>query len=298
MAPRFRKADDSVEAAVRRIAAAQIDAAIAIIDDSQRTLEKKVHKVRRRLKALRALLRLVKERFTEFRAENRAFRDLGRALSGARDAHVMLETFDAISRRGDARPLPPGFVAARARLVAACAADEDMAGKLAQVRGELVAARHRIRHWSLAGHGWHALAPGLRKTYGEARRAMARARRTGKADASHEWRKGVKYHGDQLRLLRKLRPEALGSRILAAAQLAGLLGDRHDIDMFLERLGQAPAHFGDIVTVTELAGLARLHAARIDRHTRRLGESLFGARPRALDRHFGEMWQGWRDEDA
>ncbi len=66
MTQRFRKKDDSVEAGFRRIALAEIDAAMAIIDARGTTPEDKVHKVRRQLKTLRALLRLVRPCFARF----------------------------------------------------------------------------------------------------------------------------------------------------------------------------------------------------------------------------------------
>ncbi len=293
-APRFRKRDASVEDAVRRIAAEEIGAAIAAIDGDLPAAAK-VHRVRRQMKALRALLRLVQPAFEDFKKENRYFRNIARRLSGARDARVMLDTFDAITRRPDGLAPPRNLAIARERLALACAAQGDAVGLLAGVRDDLVAARKRARHWSLEEAGWAALAGGLARTYGNARRAMRRTLRTGDAHDSHEWRKGVKYHGAQARLLRAMKPGVLKDEAKLAARLGDILGERHDIDLFLDAMARAPARFGDIVTVTQLAGLARLRVARLDRRSRRLGELLFAGKP---GRHVAQ-WRGyWKDWTA
>jgi len=294
MAQGFRRKDDNVEAGFRRIAIAEIDAAIAIIDTRGTPPADKVHQVRRQMKALRALLRLVRPGFGHFRKENRVFRDMARRLAGSRDAKVMLDTFDTINRRADAHALPRSFRVIRDRLSAACDSHGDAAPLLARTRADLVAAKARAQHWSLKREGWAALADGLRQTYRHARRAMRATLSTGDSHASHEWRKGVKYYGIQARLLALMKPGELKHDIRAASRLGDLLGQRHDIDMFLDAMALAPARFGDIVAVTQIAGLARLRLARLDRQTARLGEKLFDRKPGLLIERWGEYWEDWR----
>lgn len=295
-APRFRKNDKSVEAGFRRIAIAEIDAALAVIEARELSSADKVHKVRRQIKAIRALLRLVRGSFGRFRKENRTFRDIARALSGSRDARVMLDTFDAITHRPETRQ-SRGLVAARERLVAGCGDQADADALLAKARSALRAARERARSWTLSEHGWAALSDGLERTYAHARETMRATLLTGDAHASHEWRKGVKYLGGQARLLQRMKPDRLKADIRAATRLGDLLGTRHDIDLFLDTMAQAPARFGDIVTVTQLAGLARLRLARLDRQSRRLGEALLAEKPEKLAARWGDWWRSWRNDD-
>src|ERR1044071_1679903 len=58
-----------------------------------------VHGARKDLKKARALLRLARSGMPAkaYRRENRRLRDLGRELSGGRDADVMVETADAVA---------------------------------------------------------------------------------------------------------------------------------------------------------------------------------------------------------
>lgn len=296
MPPHFRKRDESIEAGFRRIAVAEIEAAIAVIDASGRTDAEKVHKVRRRMKALRGLLRLVKPGFDRFKKENRLFRDIGRSFSSMRDARVMLDTFDKIAERADGQPLRAGFHAVRQRLQAACDAQRDVAGLLAGARKALVKARNRAEKWDLAAQGWPAIAAGLARTYDHARAAMRETMTSGDAVASHEWRKSVKYHGQQAKLLRKMKPDKLKADAKTSSRLADLLGERHDIDLFLDHMAAAPAHFGDIVTVTQVAALARLRIARLERQAQHLGARFFADKPGKVADRWGGWWKDWRDD--
>src|SRR5262245_17059572 len=112
--------DEPVGDGIRRIARAQLDGAR---DDLVRTPKRKlgegVHEARKRVKRLRAALRLARGGLAEdvYARENAGFRDTGARLSGARDAEVMLETLDAVNERF-ADELPEERVAAlRAALI-------------------------------------------------------------------------------------------------------------------------------------------------------------------------------------
>jgi hypothetical protein len=294
---RFRKKDASVEAGLRRIALEEIDMALALIAARDLSPAEKIHKVRRQIKAVRALLRLVRGSFGRFGRENRVFRDIARGLSGSRDAKVMLDTFDAITHRPNGGLPSRGFSVARERLLSACSDRADAEALLANARVDLLAARKRAQKWSLSKAGWEALADGFERTYAHARDTMRATLATGDAEASHEWRKGIKYLGSQARLLRLMKPNALEADIKAATRLGDLLGARHDIDLFLDTMARAPARFGDIVTVTQLAGLARLHLDRLDRQSQRLGEKLFAEKPEKRVERWAGWWKDWRGRD-
>jgi CHAD domain-containing protein len=66
-----------------------------------RVLDEAVHDTRKRLKRLRAALRLERSAIGDetYRRENAAFRDLGKRLSAPRDAMVLIETLDELTDR-------------------------------------------------------------------------------------------------------------------------------------------------------------------------------------------------------
>ncbi|HLL92518.1 MAG TPA: CHAD domain-containing protein, partial [Solirubrobacteraceae bacterium] len=124
------RAGEPLGAAMQRMALAQADLAIELLGGGQSANgthhaaapdENAVHETRKALKRLRALVALLAGELGEqaVARENRALRDVGRSLAGARDAEVMLGTLDALierhprklARRGGVRRL-------RARLAA------------------------------------------------------------------------------------------------------------------------------------------------------------------------------------
>src|SRR5688572_7871048 len=109
---RFMRDDASVEAGVRRIAAGEVEAALEEIAAGANTGEA-VHNARKRLKKLRALLRLVRPEFRRFRKENATIRKVADQLSAARDARVLVDTLDSLSKGS----VPKAVRALRADLV-------------------------------------------------------------------------------------------------------------------------------------------------------------------------------------
>ena len=83
----FQQSDTSVERGVRRIAVEQIDKAISEIQEPDVT--EAVHNVRKRCKKLRALIRIVRYAFDDYKAENASFRDAARSLAVLRDAEIV-----------------------------------------------------------------------------------------------------------------------------------------------------------------------------------------------------------------
>ena len=64
-----------------------------------------VHDARKRVKKMRAALRLVRTGLRGAADENAALRDAGQGLSGQRDAEVMLAVFDQLATAGEAAAL-------------------------------------------------------------------------------------------------------------------------------------------------------------------------------------------------
>src|SRR4051812_14068943 len=152
-----------------------------------------VHGARKDLKKTRALLRLARPGVPRkaYRRENRALRDLGRAMSGGRDADVMVETSEALGERfGDEHPRRQ-FAALRRRL-ATRAQDERGAADLDALAESLEAAARRWSNGPLDGCDVDALLAGEKRIYREGREAFAAARRDPSAERLHEWRKRVK----------------------------------------------------------------------------------------------------------
>src|ERR1700710_2227127 len=93
MAYRLSIADD-VPSSVRTCACEQLAGAVEALERAEEDPVKAVHEARKHLKKTRALLRLVRPALGKqaYRRENDALRAAGLALSGTRDADVLVQT--------------------------------------------------------------------------------------------------------------------------------------------------------------------------------------------------------------
>lgn len=294
---RFREADGTVEAGVRRIACEQIDEALVAIRSGELASERIVHEVRRRCKAVRALIRLVRPVFPAFAGEDAIFREIGRILASARDGTVLIDTLEALTAEPDDKIDPRMIRLLRKRL-----APPDKARSLRQALGQcdekFVAARARAMKWTIDADGWNALAPGFANTLKAARHAMKDLARSGDPACSHEWRKRVKQHWFHLRLLRGVSSGPAEERAKLVMKLGDVLGERHDLDQFVEMLAAQPRRSSDAVTIERLTALARRRAAKLESRARKMGKDLFDDKPRKLTDKWGERWEGRTRQEA
>ena len=247
MAYRF-KLHEPCDEGVKRIALQQIDRALQQIQAGSvktvRTRRKKgeasdvghqpslaIHDVRKRLKRLRALLRLVRSGVGDkvYAAENARFREIARLLSPAREQHVMLETINALEVLAAGRTRL-AFTAARRKLaqVVPVPSGEDF---LAQAVEGLVEARAVMAVLEIDARGFEPVFEGLERVYRQAVHGRDHAYDTENDEAFHDFRKRVQYHWRHMILLTAAWPETMKVRIESASQLSQMLGEEHDISV-------------------------------------------------------------------
>ncbi|CAN0515546.1 unnamed protein product, partial [Phaeothamnion confervicola] len=112
----------------------------------------------------------------------------------------------------------------------------DMARRLEEFRTRMSTARSRVGRWRLSEDGFDAIEPGLARSYKAARRAMAAASKDTTADAIHDWRKRVKDHWYHAHLLTPVWPKQMKTSRIAARDLSELLGEHHDLEVFVRHL--------------------------------------------------------------
>jgi CHAD domain-containing protein len=224
--------DEPAAAGVRRIARGQLDDVAEHLDVSD---DKSVHEARKSFKRLRALVRLSRDALGDDvrRRENAAFRDTGRALSGARDAAVLVETLDGLD--------PKAFSALRAALA------EDRGGQPDEeaVKQAVDDARGRVETWPLNGDATAALASGFKRIRKRGRRAYNAAKRDPSTEHLHELRKRTKDLWHAAQILRPEKPKRMRKLARDAHKLANVLGDDHDLATLQEAAGQHRATLTD-----------------------------------------------------
>jgi len=278
---------------LRRVTREQLDAATAHLAAAAEGADPAVHvhETRKAMKALRALLRLVRGALDSvaFDREDVAFRDVARLLASLRERTAAWAALEALEARsaGAAPPAPPWRRARDhlAAVIGSADAGRPPAGILQAATAALAAARERVAGWSLDREGWPALRGGLQRTYARGRTAFKAAQRPPTPARLHEWRKEVKYHQHQIRLLRQGWTAALRVRREALDELGELLGDDHDLALLSELLRRTPG--APSLADDELEAIQRIlseRRAELERAAFELGARLYVERPRHLVR--------------
>lgn len=261
----------------RPIAAEVKRLAITLADDALRQLqvaehgprEEAVHESRKRFKELRALLRLVDttRMRRRARAARRLIRDAGRALSVARDADVLAETFEHLRARfGESvepsRALQDALVRAASDQVLDTRTAVQLAGRV----------RNDIALWSL-DVTLENVRDGLRASYRAARAAMNEALTSRSAPAFHEWRKREKDHWYQARMVGAILP-AMHEREPSLHRLSRFLGDLQDLVLVVEAAA-AKSTAEDATVVVNLTIHARQRMRELASEAEILGGEVF-----------------------
>jgi CHAD domain-containing protein len=289
MAYQMKHSDKSVEQAVRRIAVAQLDQAIALLESPGQPDEAAIHSVRKHIKRLRGLIRLVQPGFSAFERENAALRDAADCIAPLRDGDVMQKTLATLG------PVPhtyPAFSGAISQLGRAGRSAEQDAADIAACAAILPDIRDRALGWKVRPRGFGAARKGLRQTFEAVQDKMAATLRRPTGRRVHDWRKRVKDHLYQVQLIEPVLPEALGTRAKDTDELAELLGQHHDLTVMREHAEQlALPH-------AEAARLAAAIAARQESLLSRalpLGARLFSADAREVTDGWADRWTAWHD---
>jgi CHAD domain-containing protein len=290
--------DEPVPAAIRRIMDEQIARARDQLADASQPLATRVHDARKRLKETRAILRLVRRPLGEqFSAENAAFRDAGRMLAGLRDAEAVLEALEKLSESAAlsqtvAGPVHALLVARRDAISAAA-----LEAAVSDVLARLNIARARLDFWPPLDDSFETIAGGLRRTYGDGRRAMATALAGGMPAQYHDWRKRAKEHWYHAQLLRNVWLPMMKSWADELSTLSRALGDHHDLFVLRETVARVAANAGpglDPVGTVALLDAIAARQTELEQEAQRAGRLAWAEPPQAWLARIRNLWAVWR----
>jgi CHAD domain-containing protein len=251
---------------LREAALAEADGALQRMRKT-RPAESDIHETRKACKKLRAWLVLLREPLGDHadRIED-LLREVARGLTATRESAVRRQTLQALADdHADGIEI---IRLAQALFQLEAAPD---AGIDARAVAGLAAARDAIADLKLGALDPGALERGLAASYRRVRKAMRRAAGGG-AEAMHEWRKKLRRHTDQSRLLSPLWPSLWDKRAKALDKLNDALGDHHDLadlDAALSRIDLTAEQAG------ALRGIIADEQHRLAGKARQLGDRLF-----------------------
>jgi CHAD domain-containing protein len=247
-----------------------------------------IHNARKDCKMLRGLLRLVRPAMKEdFSTIDESIRNAALRLSRLRDSVVMAETLQRL-RKPDRESVTEEEQAAIQSILAQPSAAGGIGQNVqSQIDAFLTAMKailEQIPDWSFRKGLSEAARISFAKTYRRGFKRM-KATRCLPSDANlHSWRKSVKYHEHQLRLLSSNWKGNAAKRIARLARLAQVLGDDHDLALIQEKLRAS----GEVDGGRRCSGVSQLlrvianRRARLQARAFILGKRLYRQHPTEL----------------
>ncbi|PAQ05530.1 CHAD domain-containing protein [Mesorhizobium temperatum] len=276
---------------VRRILAEEIGKALVQLDAAHDRPEQALHKCRKRLKNVRALLRLVRSGDETFcGTENQCYRQVAALLAGPREATALVETIDRLAASFSEQSAGGGLDAVRDTLVARQHELHGRAGLGAVIAAAIAACEEgisRIDTLALPDQPEQAadvLAEGARITLRRARKALDKAGSRGEADDFHDLRKAAKTHGMHLSLLGRLWPTPIKARRKAVDELGEKLGELHDVFVLRTLLDADDRPLGSPQETRLLSKLLKRSEKSLKKTCLAAAADLFGDSPRRSTR--------------
>ncbi len=300
MAYRF-KAKESVPEGVRRIVGEEIDSAMnELADGKGPKRDEAIHEARKSIKKIRGALRLIQPELGRiYRKENDRLGATGRQLSEIRDAQAIIEVFDGMVEKYRGQLNPEAARSIRRGLLKDKQETEKRLKVDSVIRQALSALRataKEVTGWPLKTDGFAAIAPGFKKRYQRGQDAMAAARKRPAPETFHEWRKRVKDHWYQVRLLESLWTEVLQARESALKDLETWLGDDHNLVVLSEKLQAGPEQYGGERNVQVFTRLAEEYSKELREKSLSLGERVYEQKPKLLIREMSKLWDAWQHQ--
>lgn len=279
--------DETVAEAAARIAREELDAGLDALRGPG-DLHPRVAAARKATRRTRALVRLVRAGLGPH-AELAILdlRDAARRLTAHHDAAVAAAACTRLV------PEPTAELAAvSAALTAARDAIADDPTELTSAAADLARVRARVAAWP-AFDGWRAIAPGLLSSYKRGRRAMRDALADCDPTAFHAWRRRVGDLGYHTLLLQRAWEPIQAAFADALAELAGLLGDDHDLEILRVTLAARPDLAPD--ACQELLARAAARRCELRRAALALGQRVYAETPRAHVTRIRRYWHAWHE---
>jgi CHAD domain-containing protein len=290
------KKKEAISDGVKRNVSRQIEKALGQLR-SEGDPDETVYEVRKRFKRVRAALRLIRDNLgdTVYHRENFLFRDAARPLTEVRDAVVLVETLDNLTKNS---------------------ADQIKLGELHKVRTLLAAKRKavtrrvlmgqkvfatvveaiepvltRLEDWTIRQEGWSAVSGGLQRVYQAGCRALSASCTKPSVENLHEWRKQAKYLWLGLQLLESAWTDdemELGDKV---HNLTRLLGEDHDLAGLRQMLGADPLAHGGRGDLENLFCLIKRRRENLEQQAFVLGRNIYRDTPTVFTKRMEQSWK-------
>ena len=279
---------------LRQIATRELQSAIESLRDQKEGRDVAIHRCRKSLKKVRALLRLVRKEIGDdiYRAENTRLRDIAASMSAMRDSDVLIGTLVSLRQWADARLAPDELVALSSAIQKSREFDAGTTpdDAITKAIDNLELAVDRAARWPIERNRFLVIEGGIKRSYRSGRRGYARILEDPIEENLHEWRKQVKYLWYMCRLLSRALERSHKNLVEDLDSLAGLLGKDRDLELLRARALQMAPEAGS-PTVIRLIDERR---AELQEAAKSLGSRLYNRKPKAFVKRVREDWEEFR----
>ena len=301
--PSFRlQADESLAEGLRRVTLDQLQYARRALE--QLLVDAGVHEARKSIKRVRAVLRLTRSYVGDgvYGPDNASLRDMGRTLGPARDAAVLLQTFDALIAQDASEPGTGVLEGFRHHLADRKRTLENAINETVkrEVLGFLDHFSTRVADWASDPNrpsipdDFEAIANGFRRIYRQGRKRMTDAQANPSTSAFHLWRKRVRYLSYQVHLISESSAYLAEELAPDLAELAVGLGTEHDLAVLSEMAGEQPDLIEDETSRRELLKLLEQHRLDLQAAMGPIGRRIYQEAPQQFVDSLGVGWEKWK----
>jgi len=133
----------------------------------------------------------------------------------------------------------------------------------------------------------------VEQTFRDGRKALALARKSSRIEDFHEWRKRVKDHWYQVRLLDRVWKDVMSGYEQSLKELEDALGEDINLSLLENQVQQLASQDGAHPPMSSLH--KAVGSARHDLRQRALeiGARVYGEKPRELTRQLKRLWRAW-----
>jgi CHAD domain-containing protein len=252
--------------------------------------EASVHEARTRVKKIRAVLHLLRSELgDDYTTLNKCSRSAAHRISAIRDADALIETMKSLRRQYPV--VMRGLRAATATLEARRReAYARLAGPhLSDVTQMLERSRRTLRSSVRHAANRRSLRDGIARGYRRARQEMAQAAASTDDARFHLWRRRVKDHWYQMRLVEGFNTRG-HARVRALSRLQEWLGEHHNLSVLRRVILEQPRRFGSARSVDVVLGCIDKRQASLRQRAIRHGRSLFSAKPSSFREQITRSW--------
>lgn len=281
---------------IRRVACDIADRGLEHIRSIDAEPDIAVHETRKRLKELRALLRIVRGELGErgYHIENRHLRDTGRLLSPVRDRAVLVATLQTLGSHPDAEQIAGELHTLSKRF------EDEYQRQMERIHSfnvperveeSLHALLRRVMTWPIRREGFAVVQPGLERVYRNGVKAMEQSREKPTDANLHEWRKQTKHLWYQIRMLAPAWPAVLNGVAGTLHELSDTLGLDHDLAVLAEAC-TPPHRSGSGISRTLLPTVIRRRREKERKNLWLRGARPFVEEPGAFVSRMEAYWRG------